>query len=222
MTVVTVGPTVQRYLAEIYRLQQESGSVTMPRVADVLDISVQAVSRMIRQLVQDGWLQHEPYQGVNLTPAGEKIALRAIRRHRIVEVFFVTIMQFGWDEVHDLIEPLEGGISEVVLERMTELTGDPVRCPHGEPIPSREGVMPRLDDGPLPQVPAGTVSRVSRVRTHDPEKLRYLARLRIVPESEITVLAHGPFQGPIRILVGGQEQILGFELASEVFIHAPA
>ena len=217
-----VGPTVQRYLAEIYRLEADHGTVTMPMVADVLEISVQAVSRMIRQLAQDGWLEHEPYQGVHLTAAGEQVALQAIRRHRIVEVFFVKIMQFGWDSVHDLIEPLEGGINDIVLERMFELTGHPVRCPHGEPIPSKEGVMPHIDDGPLNQVPAGTASRVSRVRAHDPEKLRYLAELGIVPEAEITVLAHGRFHGPVRVSIGGQEQLLGAELAKEVFILSQA
>jgi len=215
---VTVGPTVQRYLAEIYRLEMEHDAVTMPTVADVLEISVQAVSRMIRQLAEDGWLEHEPYRGVRLTPAGQQVALQAIRRHRIVEVFFVRVMKFGWDAVHDMIEPLEGGISDVVLERMFELTGQPTHCPHGEPIPTRDGVMPRVDDGPLSQVAPGTASRVSRVRTHDPEKLRYLAELGMIPDAPITVMGHGRFEGPVRVLLGGQEQLLGFELASQIFI----
>jgi DtxR family Mn-dependent transcriptional regulator len=217
---VTVGPTVQRYLAEIYRLETEQEVVTMPMVADVLEISVQAVSRMIRQLAEDGWLEHEPYRGVHLTPAGQQVALQAIRRHRIVEVFFVRVMKFGWDVVHDIIEPLEGGINDVVLERMSELTGHPVRCPHGEPIPSKEGVMPRVDDIPLNQVPPGVVSRVSRVRTHDPDKLRYLAELGIVPDAPITVVAHGRFDGPVRVLLSGQEQLMGLELAKQIFILA--
>jgi DtxR family Mn-dependent transcriptional regulator len=212
------GPTVQRYLAEIYRLKADQPSVTMPMVADVLEISVQAVSRMIRQLVQDGWLLHEPYQGIFLTPVGEKVALQAIRRHRIVEVFFVRVMHFGWDEVHDIIDSLEGGIIDVVLERMDELAGHPTRCPHGEPIPSRDGVMPHIEDGPLSQTPADTVSQVSRVRAHDPEKLRYFAELGIVPGQEIKVLAHGRFDGPVRVLIGGKEQMLGAALAQEVFI----
>jgi len=218
---VTVGPTVQRYLAEIYRLEMEHDAVTMPMVADVLEISVQAVSRMIRQLAEDGWLEHEPYRGVRLTPAGQQVALQAIRRHRIVEVFFVRVMKFGWDAVHDMIEPLEGGISDVVLGRMFELTGQPTHCPHGEPIPSREGIMPRIDDGPLSQVAPGTISRVSRVRTHDPEKLRYLADLGMVPDAPITIMAHGRFEGPVRVLLGGQEQLLGFELASQIYILTP-
>ena len=218
---MTVGPTVQRYLAEIYRLEMEHDAVTMPMVADVLEISVQAVSRMIRQLAEDGWLEHEPYRGVRLTPAGQQVALQAIRRHRIVEVFFVRVMKFGWDAVHDMIEPLEGGISDVVLGRMFELTGQPTHCPHGEPIPSREGIMPRIDDGPLSQVAPGTISRVSRVRTHDPEKLRYLADLGMVPDAPITIMAHGRFEGPVRVLLGGQEQLLGFELASQIYILTP-
>lgn len=220
MSSVTVGPTVQRYLAEICRLEMEHDAVTMPMVADVLEISVQAVSRMIRQLAEDGWLEHEPYRGVHLTPAGQQVALQAIRRHRIVEVFFVRVMKFGWDAVHDMIEPLEGGINDVVLERMFELTGSPARCPHGEPIPSKDGIMPHVEDGPLSQVAPGTVSRVSRVRTHDPEKLRYLAEIGMVPDAPITVLAHGRFDGPVRVLLNGEEQILGFELSNQIFILA--
>lgn len=218
VSLVSVGPTVQRYLAEVYRLELEHDAVTMPMVADVLEISVQAVSRMIRQLAEDGWLEHEPYRGVHLTQVGQQVALQAIRRHRIVEVFFVRVMHFGWDAVHDMIEPLEGGISDVILERMFDLTGQPTRCPHGEPIPSREGIMPRVDDGPLSQLMPGTISRVSRVRTHDPEKLRYLAEMGMVPDAPITVLGHGRFEGPVRVLLGGQEQVLGFELASQIYI----
>lgn len=214
-------PTVWLYLGEIYRLQQEHPLPGLSQVADSMNVSLQAASRMIRRMVENGYIEHEPYKGVRLTPEGEAIALLVIRRHRILEAFMVNVMGFGWEEVHEMVEALERGVNDRLIDRMDEMSGFPQRCPHGEPIPSKDGVMPVVDDKPLSEWPEESAAQVSRVKTHDPEKLRYLQRVKLTPGNHLTIRARSPFNGPVHLECDGQSFVIGNELASELYVEAP-
>lgn len=213
-------PTVWFYLAEIYRLQEDAAWVTLSMLADGMEVSLQAASRMVRQMAENGHVIHEPYKGVRLTAEGEQIALQVIRRHRLMEIYLVKAMGFGWDEVHDMVDSLERGITDKIIDRMEELAGYPTRCPHGEPIPSREGIMPVIDDCPLNEWPVGSPAQVSRVKTHDPAKLRYLASVHLTPGSPLHVTAHSPFNGPVHLTCNGTPFVLGQELAQQLYVEA--
>jgi len=215
-------PTVWFYLAEIYRLQEANTWPTLSMIADAMGVSLQAASRMVRRMAENGHIRHEPYQGVQLTPEGEAIALHVIRRHRILEAYMVSIMRFGWDEVHDMVELLERGVDERVIERMDAMAGFPRRCPHGEPIPTKDGVMPVVEDKPLNEWPERAPAQVSRVKTHDPEKLRYLASVQLVPGMPVTVVARSPFNGPVHLEASGERLVLGNELAGELYVEHPS
>lgn len=217
-----ISQTWQRYGAEIYRLQQDREWVGLADLAQHLDVSAQAVSRMVRRLKDEAYLVHEPYRGVRLTPAGEAMSLPAIRRHRLVEVFLVEVMQFGWDEVHDLADVFENGIDDALEDRIDSLCGHPRFCPHGDPIPDKAGVMPALQDICLVSIPSGSAGRVTRVRTHDPEKLRYLRDIGLVPGVEFELRGCGPFNGPLRLHFGQQDVVLGHELASSLWAESVA
>ncbi|MCL4238620.1 MAG: metal-dependent transcriptional regulator [Anaerolineae bacterium] len=214
-------PTVWLYLGEIYRLQEITPWVTLSMVADSMGVSLQAASRMIRRMVENGHIEHEPYRGVHLTPAGEIIALHVIRRHRIMEAFMVQVMGFGWEDVHEMVERLERGVDDRLIDRMFDMAGQPTRCPHGEPIPSADGVMPALNDKPLAEWPEQSEAQVSRVKTHDPEKLRYLASVRLVPGTSLLVRHRSPFNGPVHLECAGERLVLGNELASELYVQTP-
>ena len=214
-------PTVWLYLGEIYRLQELHPWPGLSMVAESMGVSLQAASRMIRQMVENGYIEHEPYKGVRLTVEGRSIALQVIRRHRILEVFMVRVMGFGWEDVHDMVEKLERGVEDRLIDRMDKMAGFPKRCPHGEPIPSKDGVMPAVDDRPLSQWPEKTAARVSRVKTHDPDKLRYLESVHLVPGTPLTVTARSPFNGPIHLSCEGTSFVLGNELAGELYVEAP-
>ena len=161
---------MQDYLAEAYRLayyQNGDPYISTSALAEVMHVSAPAVTRMVQRLKEAGYLEHEPYRGVFLTPAGEREALTNIRRHRLVEVFLVNVMQFGWHEVHDQADDLGVAVSDAVVERMERMAGFPRRCPHGEPIPTAEGRMPRVHDAPLSEAEPGSdlvISRVSHPR----------------------------------------------------------
>jgi DtxR family Mn-dependent transcriptional regulator len=134
-------------------------------------------------------------------------------------VFLVKIMNFGWDEAHDLTDGFALGVDQKLEDRMDTLTGHPTRCPHGEPIPSREGVLPPINDRSLTTLQTGEIGHISRVRTHDGPKLRYLAEQKLTPGVGFRVLSHAPFNGPIRILTDSNEHILGHELGQVIWVE---
>lgn len=215
-----VSKAQQHYLAELYRLQQDcDGHVSLSVLAETLDASIQAVSRMVRRLKDSGLVVQEPYQGVLLTPEGEHEAMPAIRRHRLIEVFLVRVMGFGWDEAHQLTDHMELGVNAVLEDRMDALAGHPTRCPHGEPIPSKDGVMPQLDDACLLDRQPGARLRISRVRTREAAMLQYIAELGLLPGTELRFVSQAPFGGPLRLSFAGHEHVIGRELATALWVE---
>lgn len=220
---MNVTPTMQRYAAEVHRLQQDFEKVRLSDLSEHIDASVQAVSKMIRKMTEGGFLKHEPYRGVVLTDVGERIAMPALRRHRLAEVFLVQVMGYDWASAHELTDTFELGINAELENRMAELTDYPTHCPHGEPIPDEDGNIVYPDDVSLVEVGEEITCRVSRVRTHDLDKLRYIASLDLVPGTEIHVRGCGPFQGPLRIEVNGKlDQVIGYKLAKVLWVEVNA
>lgn len=207
---------MQEYLAETYRIAsyQDHPFVSTSELAERMQKTAPAVVRMASRLKVADLIEHEPYQGIRLTPKGEKEALKSIRRHRILEVFLVKVMKLGWHEVHDECDKLAGAVSDKLMAQMEEMAGNPTRCPHGEPIPSEAGIMPQLQDMNLADLTPTCVLTISRVNTHDPEKLLYLRDIHLVPGQDIELIARAPFNGPLRLKIGRDEQVIGMELAS--------
>ncbi len=207
---------MQEYLAEAYRLayyQDGDPYISTSDLAKVMHVSAPAVTRMVARLKEAGYLEHEPYKGIALTSKGEREALMNIRRHRLVERFLTDVMKFGWHECHDDADDLGAAVSDVVVERMAVMAGHPKRCPHGEPIPSADGRMPRVVDYPLNNVEQGSDWVISRVNTHDEDKLKYLDSLGLKPGARFTLVERAPFNGPLQLGVNGQIKVIGHELA---------
>src|SRR5262245_45422928 len=130
---------MREYLGEIYRLERTAEGVTTSALAERLEVSSSAVARMLRRLHDHAMLRHVPYKGVQLTSQGESEALRSIRRHRLLEVFLVKVMGFSWDEVHEQAHGLQLTITDAFEDRMDVVAGYPTHCPHGDPIPTKDG-----------------------------------------------------------------------------------
>ena len=217
-----ISPTMREYLGEIYRLERGPDGVTTSALAERLEVSPSAVVRMLRRLDEAGLVTHVPYQPARLSPEGEREALRSIRRHRLLEVFLVKVMGFGWEEVHDESHGLQLTISDSFEDRMDAVSGFPTHCPHGDPIPTRDGRMPEIHDQPLLETPVGVSAVVRRVKTDDREKLRYLAEIGLVPGAPVTLMNRAPFNGPLRLRLAGQEQVVGAELAQALRVEVAA
>jgi DtxR family Mn-dependent transcriptional regulator len=213
-----ISDAMRDYLAEIYRLSQGELWVSTTALAEQLDVSGPATVRMVRRLHNVGLVDHLPYKGVRLTPPGKKVALRHIRRHRLVERFLVDVLKFGWHEVHDEADELHKGITQRLEDRIDELMGYPTTCPHGDPIPSLTGEIAEIHDKPLTVVPPGSKGKITRVKTREPEKLKYLAEIGLVPGTPFELVNRAPFNGPLRLRVGREEPIIGAELAGALWV----
>jgi len=215
---MTPSVAMREYLAEIYRLQEDEPTVSTTSLAERLGVSAPAVPRMLKRLKRAGYVKHIPYQGVELTEHGQEEALRELRRHRILEVFLVDVMGFAWDEAHEHADQLGQGLNDTLTERMAEMTGEPSRCPHGEPIPDKTGMLPEVDDICIINLNVGHKGTVSRVRTDDPERLKYFASLGLVPGADFAIVGRAPFNGPMRLRVGRDEVVLGVELTKSLWV----
>ena len=213
-----VSTAMRRYAAEIYRLQQDHEQVSLSLLAASVATSAQAISNMVRRLGDGGYLVHEPYRGVRLTPDGEQIAMPALRRHRLVEVFLVRVMGYDWAAAHELADTFENGVNDELEDRIDDLTDHPAHCPHGEPIPSKDGIMPIVRDIPLLDVPSGSDCIISRVRTHNPDKLHYIGDLGLVPGVPFHLFSCAPFKGPLRLQMKPQDHVIGYELAGSLWV----
>lgn len=197
-----VTPAIEDYLKAIYLLQQQDGEVTTSLLGQQLGgFKPGSVTGMIKKLADMNLVTHTPYQGVCLTPAGERIALEVIRHHRLLELYLVEALGYSWDEVHEEADALEHYISEKLEARIAAHLGEPAFDPHGDPIPSIEGVLPTSDSIRLADVAVGDSGRVVRVQDQQDERLRYLASLGMVPGATVEVLERAPFDGPISVRV---------------------
>jgi DtxR family Mn-dependent transcriptional regulator len=131
-------------------------------------------------------------------------------------VFLVKVMGFGWHEVHDEADAIGAAITERVASRMEKMAGFPKRCPHGEPIPTADGVMPEVHDTPLSEATPPLNLYISRVTSHDPDVLQYLGSLNLYPGQPIKLISRAPFNGPLRLRINGHEQVIGHELATGI------
>lgn len=208
---------MRAYMAEIYRLvdrqPNESDKVSSSQLADWLFVSPPAVNRMVNRLSDLGLLAHQPYQGISITDAGRREALKHIRRQRIAEIFLVRVMDINWLTVHEEALRLGDGLSEAVIQRMFEMTGEPTTCPHGEPIPDAEGTLPPANDVFLSRIGAGARIRISRLITRESDRLQYIEALGLVPDQVCEVIHVAPFDGPMQLRLGREFRIIGNSLA---------
>ncbi len=209
---------IEDYLKAIFKLQSGGERVTTTALAQQLDVSPASVTKMVKRLAELGLLEHTPYQGVTLTGKGKRIALEVIRRHRLFELYLTQVMGLPWDQVHSEAERIEHVLSEHLEKRIEEILGYPLEDPHGDPIPNKDLEMPDIATAPLSELEEGEQASIRRVSDHDPECLRYLASLGLVPRATVEVLEKAPFKGPIRLKVGGSECVIGRELASTIYV----
>lgn len=187
-------------------------------LAKALNIEPASVTGVIKRLGELKLVNYEPYRGVTLTEAGEKIALEVIRHHRLIESYLIEALGYTWDEVHDEAERLEHVMSDLFEERIAAALGHPEVDPHGAPIPSKDGQIAAGRGMVLSDLKAGQKGTVAEVNDDDPGLLRYLGNLGIRPGETITVISVEPYGGPIRVRTESETFDLGPEAASHVVI----
>jgi DtxR family Mn-dependent transcriptional regulator len=185
--------TVENYLKAIYQgqlgLTERERLVPMGQVAAAMGVTPGTATTMVKALAESGLADYEPYSGVRLSSAGEKLAGLVLRRHRLVELFLVRVMGMSWAEVHDEAEHLEHVVSERLIERIDDMLGRPTHDPHGDPIPTPEGAIPQHHFESLLTCAVGTPLKVARVADQDAAFLRFVENNHLKPGAEIQVEA---------------------------------
>lgn len=221
--------SMQDYLKTIFSLRLNSDRVTTNAIAASLDVAAASVTGMVKKLAGMKLVEYERYQGVRLTPAGERIALEVIRHHRLIELYLTEAMGYSWDQVHAEAERMEHAISEEFEERMAQLLGDPKFDPHGNPIPTKDGCIAACSRRRLSEVAGGETAQIERIEDEDPALLRRVAALGLTPGALLTVIRQsaGDDAAPVILVPGtpapdeteGRPLRLERDIAEHIFVR---
>jgi DtxR family Mn-dependent transcriptional regulator len=216
--------TVENYLKAIFhaqtRLDDQRELVPMGQLSTALGVVPGTATSMVKALADAGLVLYEPYSGVRLSPAGTKLAVAVLRRHRLVELFLVQVMGMSWAEVHDEAEQLEHAVSDRLIERIDEMLGRPSVDPHGDPIPDVEGVIRTPDLQTLLTCPVGTPLIVSRVLDQDGEFLRFVEQSDLKPGQRVIVRTRDDAADRVIIRTSGDADVaLGTRAASKLLVE---
>jgi DtxR family Mn-dependent transcriptional regulator len=215
---------VEDYLKVIFNLAEwdPEDAVSNADLAARLGVSTSSASEMVRKLTADGLLEHEPYGGIELTPAGRRLATTMVRRHRLVETFLVQMLGYSWDEVHDEAEVLEHAVSDLLVQRMDAALGHPHRDPHGDPIPTVDGAIHRPTAAMLAALEPGDAGWIARIIDDNAGLLRWFTENGIALDTAVEVVEQRPFGGPLVVRVGSGDAArvveLGLEAATALWI----
>jgi DtxR family Mn-dependent transcriptional regulator len=215
--------TVENYLKAIYVAQGSSDDpatlVPMGQLANALGVVPGTATTMVKTLADSGLVRYEPYMGVRLTAAGEKLAAMVLRRHRLIEQFLVQVLGMNWSEVHEEAERLEHAVSERLIDRIDDMLGRPAVDPHGDPIPGPEGTLNRRADPDLMTSPVNTPLIVTRVTDQESDFLRFIEQRNLKPGQKITIESRDPASDSVSIRSEtGQRTTIGTRAASKVLV----
>ena len=217
-----LSPAFEDYLKVIYELTGHGDRASTLEIAERIRVKPASVTGMLQRLAANDppLVDYQKHHGAALTSAGRQAALEVVRHHRLLETFLQQKLGYSWDEVHVEADRLEHVLSEALEERIAVALDDPEYDPHGEPIPSRELDLPSASSLRLREARSGLQVVIERVEPFDPEALRCLAGLHLLPETPVRVLTYSPLDGNLQIQVNGQEPVtLGPRITERIFVN---
>jgi DtxR family transcriptional regulator, Mn-dependent transcriptional regulator len=217
--------TVENYLKAILQLliADHSDWVSTGQLASAVNVSPGTVTSMLKTLAESGLATYKPYEGVNLTKSGRTLALRMLRRHRLIELFLFKTLDLTWDQVHAEAENMEHAVSDTLIDRIDEFLGHPETDPHGDPIPSAQGQMRGTADRavPLSTCQAKSRARVTRVTNQQSEFLRYLTENGLSLGTAVAVEENSAEAGIVTVRIGRKSLALGHPVAAQILVEVP-
>ena len=216
--------TVENYLKAIYlgssTFAQPNRLLPMGQLASALGVAPGTATTMVKTLAESGLVEYEPYAGVTLTAAGQKLAAMVVRRHRVIEMFLVEVMGYGWDEVHDEAEQLEHVVSDRLITRMDDMLGRPEVDPHGDPIPDTEGVVKPQPAQTLITCPLHVPVTITRVIDQDKSFLRFIESHHLKPGESIEVEDRDAASDSVRVRGKDDQRVtIGTRAASKLLVQ---
>ncbi|MBL9125518.1 MAG: metal-dependent transcriptional regulator [Planctomycetaceae bacterium] len=214
--------TVENYIKAIYQIGvgQPSQTAATGQIASTLGVSPGSVTSMLKTLGESGLVTYTPYEGVQLTSSGNALALRVLRRHRLIELFLAKTLRLSWDEVHEEAEHMEHAVSDLLVDRIDDYLGHPEVDPHGDPIPRADGSVDVRDARPLVECNVGEKFRLARVIDQSPQFLRYLTDAGLTLGTSGEVLGNSSESETLEIRCLGKAITLGHTAAAKLLVTA--
>ena len=219
--------TIENYVKTVYQTcaRQGNSPAGTGQIASSLGVSPGTVTSMLKTLNESGLAEYTPYEGVRLTDSGRKLALRVLRRHRLIELFLSQTLELSWDEVHEEAENMEHAVSDHLIDRIEKFLGYPTTDPHGDPIPRADGTIEITTSRSLAEAPVGELFRLVRVLDQSPEFLRYLSEtgMSLGVEGKVEANRHESGVVSVRIDAGEAaraETTLARDVAEKLLIEA--
>ncbi len=216
---LTQSESVQNFLKAVYSLQRGDVPVSTNALAEMLNVKAPSITDMAQRLVAGGLVDYTKYQGVVLTAAGKGLALKIIRRHRLIELYLVKELGYQLQEVHDEAENLEHAVSDRFIEAIADKLGNPEFDPHGDPIPAEDGSIIRRDLHSLTEWPLNQAASVARIKAENPDMLQHILDRGFRLEAQVEVVARDPFDGPVTTLVDGEQRVIGHHVADCILVE---
>ena len=213
--------TVENYAKAIYQLANvaDGGAVATGQIAAALGVLPGTVTSMLKTLDESNLATYTPYEGVRLTSSGKALALRVLRRHRLIEQFLAQTLNLTWDEVHEEAEHMEHAVSDALVDRIDAFLGHPTTDPHGDPIPRADGTVATVADRPLVECAVGDRFRVARVTDQSSGFLRYLSQSGVAIGAQGSLIANDPAKDGVTIQLGQTKRELSREAAAKLMVR---
>jgi DtxR family Mn-dependent transcriptional regulator len=214
--------TVENYLKAILQHELQTGNTLMStgKIAEAMAVSPGTVTSMLKTLSEGGLAEYKPYEGAALTESGRKLAMRMLRRHRLIELFLVNTLELTWDQVHEEAEDMEHSVSDFLVGKIDEFLGRPLFDPHGDPIPTEDGQLrgTTREIVTLSSRQPGQKFRLARVTDQAGDFLRYLSDSNLSIDTEGVVDSRNPSGGIMTISVNGNPLSLGLSAAESLLV----
>lgn len=212
--------TIENYIKTIYQLSSVNPSkgVATGKIAESLAVQPGTVTSMLKTLSEVGLASYIPYEGVRLTEAGKMLALRVLRRHRLIELFLAKTLNLSWDEVHDEAENMEHAVSEWLIDKIDAFLGHPSSDPHGDPIPRPDGTVAAEVGVCLSSLPAGSRFRLVRVLDQSAEFLRYCTQNGLSLGNQGTIVENNAASGVVRFTFGAGDVVVSGQVAEKLIV----
>ena len=210
----------ENYLKAIFKLSFElKNEVTTNSLAEHLATKASSVTDMVQKLADKDLVNYVKYQGVTLTPTGEKIAIQLIRKHRLWELFLFQTLGFKWDEIHEIAEELEHIKSDTLIDRLDQFLNYPLKDPHGDPIPDEVGNFPENNSIQLSRLNTGAKGIVVGVNDKSSLFLIYLVKIGIQLGTEIEIMEWHEFDHSVDIRINDMKSIhLSYQSAQNILM----
>lgn len=213
-----ISPVVEEYLECVYRLEEKAGVARTSDIVKSLGVVPGTVTNTVEWMKRKGLVTHRRYKGVRLTERGRKIALQVVRRHRLSERLLTDLLHMEWGRVHDEACRLEHSMTDDVILHLEKALNNPKTCPHGNPIPTKDGGVAVEESRPLGEMRAGEGGRIVRISEERSDLLEYLGELGLVPGAEVKILKKAPMDGPITVEAGSASHALSRDMAFMIHI----